>query len=111
MFLAKYLGTNDLPFRPKAIFLIAGAYALPDFPDKDCKDFLVEPALARELVGKTDKLFIMHSKDDFVVPYEHGLALKQVVPEAEFLSFTDKNHFLVAELPELIDTLRKISRE
>ena len=102
MFLAKYLSEHDLPFRPKTVFLMAGAYALPGFSDKDCGDFLVAPAVVRELVPKTDKVVIMHSEDDFVVPYAHGVALHEAVPEAEFVSFADKGHFLVGELREVL---------
>ena len=108
MFLAKYLSQNNLPFRPRAVFLMAGAYALPGFSDKDCKDFLVEPKAVQKIVSKTDKLVIVHSEDDFVVPYGHALALYQAVPEAEFLSFEDKNHFLVAEFTELLNLIKDL---
>ena len=48
----------------------------------------------------------MHSKDDFVVPYEHALKYTTALPQAEFISFEDKNHFLVAEFPELINKIK-----
>jgi predicted alpha/beta hydrolase family esterase len=108
MFLAKYLSQHDLPFKPKAVFLLAGAYYLPGFDDTDCRDFLVEPKAVLKLTEKTDKLIIMHSEDDFVVPYEHGVVLNQAVPEAEFISYTDKNHFLIEEFPEIIEKIRKV---
>jgi hypothetical protein len=106
MFLAKYLSEHNIPFRPKAIYLLAGAYALPDFDDTDCRDFLVSPESVRPLLQKTDNVVIMHSEDDFVVPYEHGTALSKAIPEAEFISFTNKNHFLTEEFPELLDKIR-----
>ena len=103
MFLAKYLSTHDIPFRPKAVVLMAGAYQLPGFNEKDCGDFLIKPEDVRSLEGKTDKVLIMHSRDDFVVPFEHGEALSKALPAAEFVAFEDKNHFLVEELPELVE--------
>jgi predicted alpha/beta hydrolase family esterase len=109
MFLAKYLSQNNLPFRPSVVILMAGAYKLPSFDDTDCGDFLVKPETVHPVVGKTDKLIIMHSKDDPVSPYEHGQALSNAVPEAEFVSFADKNHFLIEDFPELIAEIRKIS--
>ncbi len=111
MFLAKYLSQNDLPFRPGAIFLLSGAYAVPDFDDSDCYDFMVKPAEVRPLLGKTDNLFVLHSKDDFVVPFEHGVALADALPEAEFITFADKNHFLIEEFPELIEKIREIAEK
>jgi uncharacterized protein len=106
MFLAKYLSDNNLPFRPKAIILMAGAYQLPDFSDVSCGDFLVEPERVKEIESKVDSVVIMHSKDDFVVPFEHGEALSKALPEAEFIAFEDKNHFLVEELPELVARIK-----
>lgn len=106
MFLAKYLSQNNLPFRPKAVFLVSGAYQIPDFDDRDCGDFMVEPRKIEVLLDKVDNLLIYHSKDDFVVPYEHAVILSEAVPEAEFVSFEDKNHFLIEEFPELLDKVK-----
>lgn len=106
MFLAKYLSQNNLPFRPKAVFLLAGAYLLPNSEDKQDYEFRADLQKVRLLLDKTDNLFIYHSKDDFVVPYENGVALSQVIPEAQFVSFEDKNHFLIEEFPELLDRVR-----
>ena len=108
MFLAKYLSQNELPFTPKAVFLMAGAYGLPGFDDSDCAGFVVKPSEVRELLPKTDHLVIMHSEDDFVVPYEHGKALAEALPEAEFIEFEDKNHFLIEEFPELIEKITSL---
>jgi pimeloyl-ACP methyl ester carboxylesterase len=51
----------------------------------------------------------MHSKDDFVVPYEHALKYKAALPAAELITFEDKNHFLVEELPELVQKIRNLA--
>lgn len=106
MFLAKYLTLNKLPFSPKAIILMAGAYQLPSFADKDCGDFLIKPEDIS--IRQTDKVIIMHSKDDFLVPFEHGESLSKALPEAEFIVFEDKNHFLIPEFPELIEKIKGI---
>ena len=109
MFLARYLSENDLPFKTKAVFLMAGAYGLPGFSDKDCGDFLVAPETASVIGKKFLKVVIMHSKDDFLVPYEHALKLKEAMPEAELVIFEDKNHFLIEEFPELIAHIKGLS--
>ena len=108
MFLAKYISLKKLPVAPKAIFLMAGAYALPGFSDKDCGDFLIEPSLVA-IACKDYKVSIFHSKDDHVVPFEHGKALSEALPEAEFVTFNDKNHFLIPEFPELVSKIRDFS--
>jgi pimeloyl-ACP methyl ester carboxylesterase len=50
----------------------------------------------------------MHSEDDFVVPFSHAERFKEVVPHAELVRFTDKNHFIVPEFPELLERIRSV---
>jgi predicted alpha/beta hydrolase family esterase len=109
MFLARYFSEGETPFRPKAIILMAGAYGLPGFPDTDCKDFLVAPEKVAPIIGKAEKVLIIHSEDDPVVPYEHAVALSQSLPEAEFITFTDKNHFLIEDFPELVQIIQNLA--
>ena len=104
MFLAKYLTLKKLPVTPRALILMAGAYELDGFADKDCGDFLIKPEEV-SLEGLRE-IIIMHSKDDFLVPFEHGEALSRALPQAEFITFEDKNHFLIPEFPELISKIR-----
>ncbi len=106
MFLAKYMSVHNLPFKPKAVILMAGVYQLVDFNDKDCGDFLVKPEEVQGIENKTDRLVIMHSKDDFVVPYEHAEELHAAIPGSELVIFEDKNHFLVEEFPELVEMIK-----
>jgi predicted alpha/beta hydrolase family esterase len=109
MFLAKYFSEGNTPFVPKAIILMAGAYALPGFPDTDCKDFLVAPESVHPMLNKAGQVVIVHSTDDPVVPYEHGAALSQALPEAQLMTFEDKNHFLVEEFPELVQKIQNLA--
>lgn len=103
MFLAKYLSENNTPFNIKALFLLAapcGTYG--DGTGNDCGSFQFSPAILANLDKKALKINIFHSKDDFVVPFEHALSYKKFLPEAELMTFEDKNHFLVPALPELL---------
>ncbi len=112
MFLAKYLIENDLPFKVKALFLLAAVYgdgSLVDESGEDGGDFVYDIARLPEITDKVGTITIMHSKDDFVVPYEHALKYKAALPEATLLTFEDKNHFLVEELPELLAEIRKVA--
>jgi predicted alpha/beta hydrolase family esterase len=108
-FFAKYLTENDLPFKIKALFLLAPPFEPDDFGGEDGGDFTFDTSRVGELAKKTTKITIMSSKDDFVVPYEHSLKYKEALPEAELITFEDKNHFLVEEFPELLDKIKEIS--
>lgn len=57
------------------------------------------------------KITILHSKDDFVVPYEDFQDFQKALPEAECISFENKNHFLDETFPELLDIIKKTIKE
>lgn len=109
MFLAKYLSENTLPFKPKALFLLAapcGTFANTD--GDDCGNFQFDPEILSKLRDLPLNITIMHSKDDFVVPYEHAIEFKKHLPKAELITYSDKNHFLIPEFPELLDKIKGI---
>jgi pimeloyl-ACP methyl ester carboxylesterase len=107
-FFAKYLIENPAPVRIKALFLIAAPFQPDNFGGEDGGDFAFDTGRVGELAKKAEKIYIFHSKDDFVVPYDHAIKYKEALPEAELVSFEDKNHFLVPEFPELINKIRSI---
>ena len=110
MFLYKYLIENTLPFKARAAILMAAP--LPDLlpeDDRDSGDFVYPSESVHQINETVESIIIMHSQDDFVVPYKHAVAYQELLPEAEFVSFEDKNHFLVPELPELIEKIREMS--
>lgn len=106
-FLAKYLIENDLDRKLHSLFLLAGPCGYYEDPNgMDCASFGFESSKLAKLETKAEKIYILHSKDDFVVPYEHALKYKEALPEAELVTFADKNHFLVEELPELVNLIK-----
>lgn len=108
MFLTKYLIEHSTPFVIKELVIMACPLQDGTFPDEDCAEFLSGADEVSKLAGKAEKITIMHSKDDFVVPYEHALKYKAALPEAELVTLADKNHFLVEELPELVERIRTL---
>lgn len=109
MFLAKYLIENDIDRRVISLMLLAGPCgSYEDKTGNDCADFCFDPAKLGEIKDKVEKISIFHSKDDPIVPYEHALKYKKALPEAELVTFEDKNHFLVSEFPELLQKIRNI---
>lgn len=107
-FLAKYLVENETPFSIKALFLVAAPFKNADFGGEDGGDFAFDTSRVGDLTKKVAKIYLFHSKDDFLVPYEHAIAYKNVLPEAELVTFEDKNHFLIEEFPELIGRIQHV---
>lgn len=109
MFLAKYLTENSLPYKIKALFLLAAPCgACSGKNGNDCGSFQFAPEIVSKLVNKAEKVEIWHSKDDFVVPYQHALTYKQYLPEAVLVTLEDKNHFLVPEFKELVNKIKEL---
>lgn len=107
-FLVKYLLENDMPVQVAALILLAAPFETEDFGGEDGGDFAFDTNKVGELAKKVGEIHILHSEDDFVVPYAHALKYKAALPEATLHTFTDKNHFLVPELPELLTVVRTI---
>lgn len=107
-FLSKYLTENNLPVKVKALFLVAAPIKPEDFGDEDGGDFSFDTSRVEELAEKIDNIHIFHSQDDFCVPYEHALLYKESLPKAELISFSEKNHFLIEEFPELIEQIKSL---
>ena len=108
MFLAKYLTKETPPFTIKALFLLASPVEAEDFDDTTCGSFTFPLKKAGKIKEKAEKITIIHSKDDFVVPYEHSLILKETLPEATLVTYEDKNHFLIEKFPELIKMIKAV---
>ena len=108
-FLVKYLIENNPSFTIKALVLLAGPFEPADFGGEDGGDFAFDTNRVGELAQKAAAITLMHSTDDFVVPYAHAVKYKDALPTAELITFTDKNHFLVEELPELIAKIQQLS--
>lgn len=105
-FFVKYLLEEDpLPFSVKALVLLAGPFEADDFGGEDGGDFEFDTDDVPELAEKVSKIIFMHSKDDPVVPFRHMEKYQEALPQAEYVVFEDKNHFLVPDLPELIQKI------
>jgi len=101
-FLARYLLENTVPFRVQHLFLLATPFEnIPSENGEDGGDFAFDTERAGELADVCDGITIMHSTDDFVVPYDHALRYHEALPTAELVTFDDKNHFLIETFPEL----------
>jgi len=108
-FLLKYLIEETLPFSIKHLFLIAAPFEPEDFGGEDGGDFAFDRKKVGNVAAQAANIYILHSKDDFVVPFSHGEKLAAALPEAEFITFEDKNHFLIEEFPELIGKIKELA--
>lgn len=112
-FLVKYLAENATSVPVKALFVLAAPFHY--FESADCPedggDFYFASKDVPTVGEKVENIHILHSTDDFVVPYEHATEYAAALPQATLHTFEDKNHFLVEALPELLELIREVAGE
>lgn len=108
VFLAKYLSENKVPVRVHAVYLIAAPIEKDDFGGEDGGDFMPDTSLLEEGMNQADVVYILHSKDDPIVPFRHAEKYHELLPEAEKMTFDDRGHFLMEAFPELFESIRSL---
>ncbi|MBP9763433.1 MAG: alpha/beta hydrolase [Candidatus Pacebacteria bacterium] len=105
LFLVKYLSEENISKKIKKTLLLGTPF------DQEGMDN--EPLLSFARVGSLEKfakqsgdIYFYHSEDDFVVPFDHLAKYESELPEATFRSFTDRNHFKLESMNELIQDIK-----
>jgi len=92
-FLIQYF-QNNMNYSFRQLHLVAPAYNLNLGGFKHNKDF-------SNLEKQFDDIFIYHSKDDVVVPFEDSERLHKLINKSKFIKYTDRNHFFDHRSPEI----------
>ncbi len=95
-FILKYIWENEFPRKIKKLFLIAPA--IHDTPQEKLGTFWLNIEDIYYKVSRwAEKIYIYHSRDDDLVPFEQSLHLATFFPEATFRDFDDRGHFFLEE--------------
>ena len=109
MFLVRYVSEEVLHFVPSKIVLVAGAYKAETHVEGNDKGFFVRNKnnwkQLQELSQKVP-VHMLHSSDDFVVPFENYIYIVNKLPNAHGHEFKDRGHFLQEEFEEFIKLVR-----
>jgi len=105
-FILKYICENEFPVKIQKLFLLAAA--ISDTPEEKLWSFAFDLEFWYSRVSRwTKQIYLYHSNDDELVPFQQSLELKQYFPEAIFREFHDRGHFfLEQEIPELIKDIK-----
>ncbi|MEX1112347.1 MAG: alpha/beta fold hydrolase [Candidatus Andersenbacteria bacterium] len=106
IFLAKYLSEHAFPKRIKATLLVAAP-----FSDTSTVESLTDFALPSSLKmfeGQGGSIYLLHSTDDPVVPFEQAEQYQQALPKAQPVIFNDRAHFNQEQFPELVELIQSI---
>lgn len=106
VFLTKYLSENKVPFRVNALFLVSVVATFEDLGKEGPTSFSPDFDLMGKLEEQVEHIHLFHSKDDFVVPFSHAEKYYKALPTSVLHVFEDRDHFLQADFPELIEEIK-----
>ncbi len=107
VFLAKYLSENTFPKKITATILIAPPFEDVAGAKESLTDFVLPSSLAK-FAKQGGKIYLVHSKDDPIVPVTHLYKYQQSLPEAEAIIFENREHFNQETFPEIIELIKSI---
>ncbi len=111
-FIIKYLSENSFPVKINQIHLVCPLLDIEWIKDWErpgkllwLNDFIIDLTRVSNISDTTKDLYIYHSKDDTVVPFNHSKRLNELLPNAIFEVFETRWHFMQPALPELLDNI------
>jgi hypothetical protein len=107
IFLAKYLSENLFPKKIKMVLLVSAPFDGEGVIEESLSDFALPPSLEK-FAAQAGKIYLLHSKDDPVVPFEHINKYKKALPDSETIVFADRQHFNQESFPEIVALLKDI---
>lgn len=108
IFLAKYLAEHDVSTKIRATLLVGAPF---DDDDPSFLESLTDFALPASLTQFEEQggdIYIIHSKDDPVVPFAESAKYQLALPEATLMAFEDRGHFNQEEFPELVALIKAL---
>ncbi|MBI2047737.1 MAG: DUF1749 domain-containing protein [Parcubacteria group bacterium] len=105
LFLIKYLSEKRFPKKIEGLFIVAA----PFVNNKKIlgKNFLLKDNL-KKVIEQAKTIFIYHSKDDTVVPFNHVNEYLKKLPTAHVRIFKNKGHFNQRTFPEIVRDIKNI---
>lgn len=106
-FLVRYLSENSMPKKVDQLHLVSTMVDDLDHLGEQIINFKPDLDKIPNVEKKVNKIFMYHSKDDNLVPFEQSLIVKKYLPKAEFLEFEDRGHFAQPAFIELLEMITK----
>jgi uncharacterized protein len=107
IFLAKYLAENSLNKKIKALILLSAPFRTEKSWNESLGDFEL-PVSLKKIELQVKNIFLIHSRDDKVVPFNHLNKYHRQLPSSKLFIFNDRNHFNQETFPELIKLIKTI---
>ena len=105
IFLAKYLSENTICKKTKAVILIAAPFK--DTNIEKLSSFSLPKSILK-IGEQINKIILIQSEDDPLVPIEHIHLFKKQLPSAKIVLFKNNGHFKQEHFPELVSLIKSL---
>lgn len=106
IFLLKRLSENIFPKRISQLHLVCPVSSNEWLIEENISDFAFDFKDLPNLSKQCDQIFIYHSRDDQIVPFQQSVTLAKHIPKAKFEKFDTRWHFYTfSAFPELLDNM------
>lgn len=106
VFLAKYLSENEFARRIKATILVAAPFE--DESDEDLTDFKLTE-VSELFIKQAGQVTLYFGYDDPVIVPTEIKKYSQYLPDAKFNVVSAPDHFVRADFPEMITTIKELT--
>lgn len=101
----QYLEAVEMTETPRAVILVAAPWKVSR---PELRRLFVDDLDAEVLMWKAREFVVIHSKDDALVPVEHGRKLAEQL-RAKFVETASDGHYMYAQYPVLLETIKQIA--
>lgn len=101
----QYLEAVEMTETPRAVVLVAAPWKVQK---AELRSLFIADLDAEVLMWKAREFVVIHSKDDKLVPFEHGEKLSAYL-KANLIEAKDDGHFMDDKYSILLDTIKEIA--
>jgi predicted alpha/beta hydrolase family esterase len=102
----RYLEAVEMTETPRAVIMIAAPF---NVSKPELRSLFIADLDADVLMWKAREFVVVHSRDDNMVPFEHGEKLASLL-KARLVATQNDGHFLGERYPVLLETVEEISK-
>ncbi len=100
-----FLEAVEMTETPRAVILVASPWKVAH---PELRQLFLADLDADVAIWKAREFYVIHSKDDKLVPYEHGEKLSAYL-KATLITTDSDGHYMDAEYPVLLETIKRIA--
>lgn len=102
----QYLEAVEMTETPRAVIMVAAPW---NVSKPELRRLFLVDLDADVLMWKAREYIVVHSKDDQLVPFEHGQHLARAF-KAKFVTTESDGHFMNEQYPVLLETIEEVAK-